>query len=511
MKVNELKTGAILSYVVLAVNSIVGLVYTPYMLRMMGQSEFGLYSLVSSVIAYLAIFDLGFGNAIIRYTAKFRAEGKYDQQYCMFGMFIVLYSIIGIIVFILGLYLYFNIDVLFGDTMSVSELNTASVLVLLMVFNLSITFPLSIFGAIISGYEDFVFQKIVQILRIILNTIVMVAILETGYKAIGMVVVITGFNVLTLLINWWYCISSIKIKLYFHDFDFVFLKEIVVYSFFIFLNVVMDKIYWSTGQFMLGAYVGTAAVAVFAVAIQLQQMYMSFSTAISGVFLPRVTAMTTNIQSEKAISDLFIRTGRLQYIVMAFILTSFLLFGKQFVLLWAGKEYDDVYTISLIFFIPLTIPLIQNLGITILQARNQMKFRSILYIILAIFSLSLQIPLVKMYGAIGAAVGVASALVLGQIIIMNIYYFKKQNLDIPKFWCEILKMSIIPAILGFIFYLVLQQFKLDTISGLVFSIVSFTLVYTPIFWCLSMNNYERELFSVPVLKFIKNFKSRPKL
>jgi O-antigen/teichoic acid export membrane protein len=134
MKVNELKTGAILSYVVLAVNSIVGLVYTPYMLRMMGQSEFGLYSLVSSVIAYLAIFDLGFGNAIIRYTAKFRAEGKYDQQYCMFGMFIVLYSIIGIIVFILGLYLYFNIDVLFGDTMSVSELNTASVLVLLMVF-----------------------------------------------------------------------------------------------------------------------------------------------------------------------------------------------------------------------------------------------------------------------------------------------------------------------------------------------------------------------------------------
>jgi O-antigen/teichoic acid export membrane protein len=215
MKINELKTGAVLSYVVLGVNSLVGLVYTPYMLRMMGQSEFGLYSLVSSVIAYLAIFDLGFGNAIIRYTAKFRVEGKFDEQYSMFGMFIILYSIIGIVVFGLGLYLYYNVDYLFGDTMSISELNTASILVLLMVFNLSITFPLSIFGAIISGYEDFVFQKIIQILRIILNTFVMIAILESGYKAIGMVVVITAFNVLTLLLNCWYCIYKIKIKLYF--------------------------------------------------------------------------------------------------------------------------------------------------------------------------------------------------------------------------------------------------------------------------------------------------------
>jgi O-antigen/teichoic acid export membrane protein len=506
MKINELKTGAVLSYVVLGVNSLVGLVYTPYMLRMMGQSEFGLYSLVSSVIAYLAIFDLGFGNAIIRYTAKFRVEGKFDEQYSMFGMFIILYSIIGIVVFGLGLYLYYNVDYLFGDTMSISELNTASILVLLMVFNLSITFPLSIFGAIISGYEDFVFQKIIQILRIILNTFVMIAILESGYKAIGMVVVITAFNILTLLLNCWYCIYKIKIKLYFHSFNFGFLKEIVVYSFFIFLNVVMDKIYWSTGQFMLGAYVSTAAVAVFAVAIQLQQMYMSFSTAISGVFLPRVTAMTTNTNSEKAISDLFIRTGRLQYIVMAFILTSFVLFGKQFVFLWAGKEYSDAYVISLLFFIPLTVPLIQNLGITILQARNQMKFRSLLYLIVACFSLSLQIPLVKIYGAIGAALGVASALVLGQIIIMNIYYFKRQNLDIPRFWMEIFKMSVVPLLLGSIGFLVVQQFDLKSVFKLVSLIILFTIIYIPVFWIFSMNKYERELLKKPIILLLNRIK-----
>ena len=81
MAINQLKAGAFLSYVSIGLNNIVGLLYTPFMLRMMGQSEYGLYSLVASVVAYLTVLDLGFGNAIVRYTAKFRAEGKIREQY----------------------------------------------------------------------------------------------------------------------------------------------------------------------------------------------------------------------------------------------------------------------------------------------------------------------------------------------------------------------------------------------------------------------------------------------
>ena len=122
---NQLKAGAALNYVVIILNMLVGLLYTPYMLRMMGQSEYGLYSLVASVISYLTVLDLGMGNAIIRYTAKFRAEGKTTEQYEMFGMFLVLYIVIGIIAFGAGLGLYFNVDDLFGATMTVEELDKA--------------------------------------------------------------------------------------------------------------------------------------------------------------------------------------------------------------------------------------------------------------------------------------------------------------------------------------------------------------------------------------------------
>ena len=79
-RVSQMKAGAALNYVVLGLNSLVGLLYTPYLLRMLGQSEYGLYSLVASVVAYLTIMDFGFGNAIIRYTARFRAEGNLGKQ-----------------------------------------------------------------------------------------------------------------------------------------------------------------------------------------------------------------------------------------------------------------------------------------------------------------------------------------------------------------------------------------------------------------------------------------------
>jgi O-antigen/teichoic acid export membrane protein len=229
---------------------------------------------------------------------------------------------------------------------------------------------------------------------------------------------------------------------------------------------------------------------------------MSFSSAITGVFLPKVTAIVTTENSDKAISEIFIKTGRIQFIVMSFILTGFIVFGKYFVILWAGQNYIDAYYISLLFFIPLTVPLIQNLGITILQARNQMKFRSFLYIGIAILSLLLQIPLAKKYGAIGVAIGISFSLVVGQIVIMNIYYHLKQGLDMVKFWKEIFKMTFVPLVLGIITYYLVNDYPLNTIAKLVASVCFFTVIYVPVFWLFSMNQAEKYLIKKPIFDII---------
>ncbi len=503
MAVNQVKAGAVLNYAIIGLNTLTGLLYTPYMLRCLGQNEYGIYSLVASVIAYLTILDFGFGNAIIRYTAKFRAEGKQQEQWEMFGMFVIVYSIIGLLAFIGGLGLYFNVDSLFDQTMTADDLSQARTMMLLLTFNLAFTFPLSIFGSIISAYENFVFQRLVNIARILLSTAVMIALLSAGFKAIALVVVQTVFNLLTLIINYVYCKRRLKIRIVFRHFNFPFLKEIATYSFWIFLNAIMDKIYWGTGQFVLGSVCGTIAVAIFSVAILFQQMYMTFSAAICNVFLPRITAMVTKHSSDKEVSDLFIKTGRIQCLIITFILSGFIVFGQSFIDLWAGNGYSESYIITVMFFVALFIPLIQNTGITILQARNKMKFRSLLYLGISVLSLISQIVLSRYYGVIGCAISTGVALLLGQGLIMNIYYHCIQHIDIPAFWSQIVRMMFIPVIFIIIGLIATQYINFNRPISLIAGIVVFSLAYIPMIWHYAMNSYERNLVTAPLNKLLK--------
>lgn len=490
---NQIKGGIVLNYIIIVLNILLGLLYTPYMLRMPGQNEYGLYSLVSSIIAYLTLLDFGFGSAIIRYTAKLIAEKKQKEQWELNGMFLSVYSIIGILAVGLGLILYFNIDWLFESKMTENELTQARIMIILLIFNLALTFPLSIFGSIITAYQDFIFQRVLNIVRLIVSTAVIVLLLYFGYKAVAMVVVQTVFNISILLLNCFYCFKRLRIKVAFTNFNYRLLKEITTYSFWIFLSQIIDRVYWGTGQFVLGSLIGTTAVAVFSVAILLQQMYMTFSNSISNVLLPKLTMLANEAGAEHKISELFIKAGRIQALVMAFILSGFIVFGKVFISLWAGADYNESYYITLIFFIALFIPTVQTTGYVILQARNQMKFRSTVYLAIAVISLVMQVILAKNFGTIGCAYAIGGALLLGQGLVMNIYYSRKQSIEIGTFWREISHILIVPFLLSIIFCLINSNSIFSNIHWFVVGIIIYSIMYMILSYYLALNQYEKGL------------------
>jgi len=163
------KSGAILSYVSIFVSTLVQLLYTPFLLRSLGQSEYGLYSLASSIIGYLTVLDLGFGNAIIVYTAKYRVQKKYEEEKKLHGMFKVIFIVLGIISAFLGLCLFFCVDNMFSKTMTNFELQKMKIMILILSFNLMFTFSFSIYNSIITAYEKFTFQKIMSIINTLLK------------------------------------------------------------------------------------------------------------------------------------------------------------------------------------------------------------------------------------------------------------------------------------------------------------------------------------------------------
>lgn len=500
----EIKIGAILSYVIIVVNMLIGVLYTPILTAKLGQTEYGLYSLVTSIISYLTILDFGFGNAIIIYTTRYRNKNEKDKEQKLHGMFLIIYTIIGIIAGIIGAILWLNVDKLFGNTMSADELSKAKILMAILTFNLVVTFPLSIFSSIITSYEKFVFSKVLNLARIILNPIVMLILLNFGVKSVGLVILVTVLNITTLILNYIYCKTKLKIKLKFGKIDFKLLKEIMAYSVWIFLNSIMDKINWSLDQFVLGIYSGSVAVAIYSVASQLNQMYINFSSAISGVLLPRITKMENDNASDEEFTDIFIKTGRIQYIVMALIMSGFVLFGKEFInIMWVGSEYAESYIIACILMLPSTIPLIQNVGLNILQAKNKYKFRVIVLMIFAVVNVCISIILAKKYGGVGAALGTAISTILGQVIFMNIFYQKKIGINIIKFWKNILTMSI-PMIFVIILAIILKTIvPINSVIVLVAQIVLYTLIYCLIVYRFSINEYEKQLILKPINKIIR--------
>lgn len=500
MKKNELKIGAILSYIVIALNMIVAVVYTPVLTRSLGQSEYGLYSMISSIISYLTVLDLGFGNAIIIYTTKYRAKNQKDEEEKLHGMFLKIYTFIGIVAGILGGILYFNVSNIFGNSMTIEEINKAKKLMIILTFNLVVTFPLSVFTSIITAYEKFIFSKLINIIRIILTPIIMIPLLLNGFKSISLVIVITVLNISTLLINMIYCFRNLKIKIKFEKIDFKLLREIFAYSFFIFLNTIIDKINWSVDQFVLGAVNGTIEVAIYSLAAQINTLYLNFSTAISGIMLPKVTKMITNGEKKSEINKLFIKVGRLQFLLLSLIITGFIIFGRQFMILWGGKEYEKAYEVACILIIPVTIPLIQNLGISILQAQNKHRFRTLVLFGIALLNVAISIPLAKMYGAIGSAIGTSLGIIIGPTLIMNWYYKKKVGIDIKQFWKSIIEMSIPIIIVFLIAIFTIKLIDISKLINMIIAIIVYTIVFCITVWYFVMNDYEKDLIRKPIKK-----------
>ncbi|MFQ9669092.1 oligosaccharide flippase family protein [Thomasclavelia spiroformis] len=506
MKTNQLKIGVILSYITMFAQNIIGILYTPIMLRLLGKSEYGLYQLVYSVVSYLGLLSFGFGSAYVRFYSRYKVKDDEDGIARLNGMFITIFLIIALISILAGSVLVVNVELIFKQGLTPSEINTARILMILMVFNLAVTFPSSVFDSYVTAHECYFFQRVVSLLQTVSNPFLTLPLLLMGYKSISLVLVTTVLTLGKFVLNVYYCKKKLNMQFKFKNMQFSLLKEIWVFSFFIFLNMIVDQINWSVDKFILGMFGGTVAVAVYAVGGQINTLYMSLSSSVSSVFIPRINTIVADSDDNAKLTDIFTRVGRIQFIVLALVLFGFVLLGKYFISVWAGDGYDSAYYVVLLLIIPVTVPLIQNLGVEIQRAKNMHKFRSIVYFIIAIGNVLLSIPLTKVYGEVGAALGTAITMTLGNVIIMNWYYHARVKLDMKYFWNNI--FSLLPAILVsfFIGLAVSKVIVVDSIINFIIVGCIYVLAYIICMYFFGLNSYEKSLFDGVINKVLRRGK-----
>ena len=287
---------------------------------------------------------------------------------------------------------------------------------------------------------------------------------------------------------------KLNVRIRLHSLNVSMFKEIFSYSSLIFISVVVDQIYWRIGHLVLGIVASTSEVAVFSIGMIFGQYFITFSTAISGVFLPKITKMVVNKASGEELTDLLIKTGRLQFLILVIVLGGFILFGNRFILLWAGPGFEISWIIALIVMLPLLVVLTQTIGISILQAKNMHGFRAVAYLCIAIVNVFISIYLAKIYGAVGAAVGTTLSLIFGNIIAMNIYYHYKVKLNIPRFYKE-LSGLFISFICSVALGATLLFISNNSWMAFILQCIIYSIIYLIVMWFFGMNNYEKRLFS----------------
>ena len=505
MKRNELKTGAILSYVNLIVGNIIPFIYTPIMLRLLGQAEYGLYGIANSIIGYIGLLNFGIGGSIVRYLSKYRAAGDKDGEARVTGLFIKIYSVICGLILIAGFVFAANIQI-YSRSLTADETETLRILVILMTINTAIFLPFGVFSSIVLSYERYVFNKVVGMLSTVASPMLNIVLLYCGFGSVGLVLSATVLNLITYGLYTWYSLIKLQVHPSFRKAEPGLLREILHFSAFVFLASMVDVLYWSTDKLIIGWSIGSVATAVYNVGATFNTYLTSLSSALSGLLIPRLTEMAVKDAPKEQFSEIFIKVGRLQFVIISFILSAFIAFGRQFIAIWAGPEYHEAYYVALFTMIPVTVPLIQNTGLNILYALNKHKFRSIVYACIAAVNVILTFWWVGDYGIIGAAIATCVAYVVGNILIINWYYYKKIGLDIPLFWKNILKMSPVMFIMGAAWWFLLDQIPIN--NWLIFFALAaaYTLMYIPLAYRFMMNQYERDIIMVPVKMLLRKLR-----
>lgn len=496
-EISQIRLGTVLSYINLALGNLIPLVYTPVMLRMLGQSEYGLYTLAHSVVGYLSLLSFGIGGTIVRYLAKARAKNDKEEEAKIAGLFLKIYSVLAIIVVIAGVAIAKRVDFFFGKTITTAALGKMQYLVLLMAVNTAITFPTSVFSSVIIANERFIFNKLMAMMSSILVPCLNLGMLYLGFGSVGMTVTTTIATLLTFIGNASFCYKRIGIRVNFKKTESGLVKEIAGFSAFVFFGEVVNMLYWATDKVLIGAMIGTHAVAVYNIGATFNGIMQTLGTSVSSLFTPRIVISADN-GDETYLNETLIKIGRIQYYIIALILTGFIVFGAQFIELWVGNEYSQAYYVALLVMIPLTIPLIQSIALQIAVAKNMHRFRAVVYLFVAILNVVGTVLLIPPMGIKGAAWATCIAYVIGPVFIMNWYYHKKLHINMITFWKNIFSISIVPIVLMMAGIFIFKP--LGSVSWISFfvGVIIYTLLYCGLSWIFSFNEFEKNIFLIPV-------------
>ncbi len=491
------KTGAILSYLHMIIEVISTLWITPLVIHTLGDAEYGVYKLVASLTSYLLLLDLGLGNSVVRYIAKYNEGNDLDSSRKFVGLCLIFYSIISVILICLGAFMVASFQNVFATGLSAVEVKLSKKLLTLTVLNAAITIGTSVFGNIIIAYSQFSVAKGAAIVQILIRMLLTFAALSLGGDSVSIVLINL---LLTIAMRGYYVVYVVcvlKLKPKFKDMDFLFVKEVVSFSAFILLQMVATQVNAHTDQVLLGMLVPMSAslIGIYGIGTQIVQYFQSIGQALGGILMPGVVKLVENKASSEQLQNEMIRIGRYSFAILGIIFVGFLVNGPDFLLLWVGPGYDQSYTVAVLLMLAYLFILTESIGTQILWAKNKHQLQSVMKMLIVLVNVGVSIILIRWNPLIGATVGTFFSLMFGDILVMNLVFRKEIGISLRTYYFGLAKGILPSLLLSAVAGCFMLLLPLPDSLALVLNVGCMTLVYAISMWLFGFNQHEKELLN----------------
>ncbi len=447
----QIKNGAIISYIALGINVLASLVYLPWMVKMIGKSNYALYTLASSFIS-LFLMDFGLSASVSRFVAKYNAEGKQDKIDEIISTIARLYIVIDTIILSILLILYIFIGEIYSG-LTPEEIRIFKQLYIIVAVYSIVSFPFIPLGGILNAYELFIQQKCAELFNKIFSITLIVLSLLCGGDVRMLVVMHSLAGIVIICLKIFFVKRKTRVKFKFGSFNKKVFFDVAKFSVWVTVMSLAQRCIFNLAPSIMGIVSNSTEIAIFAPANALEGYFYTVSAAVNGLFLPTVSRYIANNEDEK-IFPLMVRVGRYQFLVMGLVYIEFLCIGKDFVVRWMGEDFIKAWPCALILFTPDIMLFSQEIANTAVIAKNKVKQQAIGYIIMAISCVALSFPLSKILGSLGACIAIAFGYSM-LFVYMNTLYYKQLEINVYQFYknCYI-KLGLPMIVIGTIsFYL----------------------------------------------------------
>lgn len=491
----QIKTASLLSYSTMILQIFTSVLTTPYIVNRIGDANYGVYKVIASFVAYMTVLNFGLGTAALRYLSEYRIKKEKEKEKRLLCFVNKMNFIISGVVLILGVMLFALIPKIFGKSMSENEVVLAQRLFVILLVNIVVSIFTDKYVGIINAYEEFIFVKMLDVLRCISKIVLIFSVLYFVQSAVALTLIDLVLNLIIMISDKVYCIRNIGIELNgkykFGKSDLKEYSDFLVYAMGIFTTMIINQLLWNVDSVVIGMRLGPVQSAIYAVGTTFSSSFFNASIIITNMLLPKVVRMQESGADENEYTKFTTKVARIQAYIIFYMYIAFIVYGKEFIYLWMGENYGNAWSTALLV---MSGTLFSSFVITvqvILRARKKQAVYNWVHLIIFSLNAIFTYYAVGYLGINGAALMTFFTYLFGYVFIMYPYYCKIIKVNIPKVFWGLIK-GIVPAgiFIGILSYVICMLLPVSWFS-LIIGILIYTLLYVVIMYFI-MNQYERD-------------------